>query len=80
LADILTSMVKVFSDLERSVCRMVHRQVIDSFFCDIQCRLEISYAGGTSSIYFLWSLEYMDSSVATKIYPPRLKNSGIWFI
>ncbi|CAK8536567.1 unnamed protein product [Lathyrus sativus] len=27
LADILTSMVKVFSDLERSVCRMVHRQV-----------------------------------------------------
>ncbi|XP_038714078.1 SPX and EXS domain-containing protein 1-like isoform X2 [Tripterygium wilfordii] len=27
VADILTSMVKVFSDLERSVCRMVHRQV-----------------------------------------------------
>ncbi|EOX96112.1 EXS (ERD1/XPR1/SYG1) family protein isoform 2 [Theobroma cacao] len=27
LADILTSMAKVFSDLERSVCRMVHRQV-----------------------------------------------------
>ncbi|KAF9679092.1 hypothetical protein SADUNF_Sadunf07G0104100 [Salix dunnii] len=27
LADILTSMSKVFSDLERSVCRMVHRQV-----------------------------------------------------
>ncbi|KAI4334083.1 hypothetical protein L6164_018818 [Bauhinia variegata] len=27
LADILTSMPKVFSDLERSVCRMVHRQV-----------------------------------------------------
>lgn len=27
LADILTSMVKVFSDLERSVCRMVNRQV-----------------------------------------------------
>ncbi|XP_004487374.1 uncharacterized protein [Cicer arietinum] len=27
LADILTSMVKVFSDMERSVCRMVHRQV-----------------------------------------------------
>lgn len=27
LADILTSMVKVFSDLERSVCRMVHQQV-----------------------------------------------------
>ncbi|KAF8380811.1 hypothetical protein HHK36_028305 [Tetracentron sinense] len=26
LADILTSMAKVFSDLERSVCRMVHRQ------------------------------------------------------
>ncbi|KAI9071267.1 hypothetical protein K1719_046773 [Acacia pycnantha] len=26
-ADILTSMAKVFSDLERSVCRMVHRQV-----------------------------------------------------
>jgi len=45
--------MQVFSDLERSVCRMVHRQVIDSFFCDIQCRLEISYAGGTSSIYFL---------------------------
>ncbi|XP_058108477.1 uncharacterized protein LOC131251642 isoform X2 [Magnolia sinica] len=27
LADILTSMAKVFSDLERSVCRMVHRLV-----------------------------------------------------
>ncbi|XP_042051009.1 SPX and EXS domain-containing protein 5-like [Salvia splendens] len=27
LADIFTSMAKVFSDLERSVCRMVHRQV-----------------------------------------------------
>ncbi|CAL5346576.1 unnamed protein product [Camellia sinensis] len=27
VADILTSMAKVFSDLERSVCRMVHRQV-----------------------------------------------------
>ncbi|XP_022763975.1 SPX and EXS domain-containing protein 3-like isoform X3 [Durio zibethinus] len=27
LADILTSMAKVFSDLERSICRMVHRQV-----------------------------------------------------
>lgn len=27
LADILTSMAKVFSDLERSVCRMVNRQV-----------------------------------------------------
>ncbi|KAI6672832.1 hypothetical protein NL676_000738 [Syzygium grande] len=27
LADIMTSMSKVFSDLERSVCRMVHRQV-----------------------------------------------------
>ncbi|KAM7260885.1 hypothetical protein ACFE04_026360 [Oxalis oulophora] len=27
IADILTSMAKVFSDLERSVCRMVHRQV-----------------------------------------------------
>ncbi|KAI8011944.1 SPX and EXS domain-containing protein 1 [Camellia lanceoleosa] len=27
LADILTSMAKVFSDLERSVCRMVHQQV-----------------------------------------------------
>ncbi|GMY09943.1 SPX and EXS domain-containing protein 1 isoform X1 [Fagus crenata] len=27
LADILTSMAKVFSDLERSTCRMVHRQV-----------------------------------------------------
>ncbi|KAL5797798.1 hypothetical protein ACOSQ2_002618 [Xanthoceras sorbifolium] len=27
LADILTSMAKVFSDLERSACRMVHRQV-----------------------------------------------------
>ncbi|KAG4995171.1 hypothetical protein JHK82_031901 [Glycine max] len=27
LANILTSMAKVFSDLERSVCRMVHRQV-----------------------------------------------------
>ncbi|XP_061376060.1 uncharacterized protein LOC133318121 isoform X1 [Gastrolobium bilobum] len=27
MADILTSMAKVFSDLERSVCRMVHRQV-----------------------------------------------------
>nr|KJB12409.1 hypothetical protein B456_002G016400 [Gossypium raimondii] len=27
LADILTSMAKVFSDIERSVCRMVHRQV-----------------------------------------------------
>ncbi|XP_021907288.1 uncharacterized protein LOC110821677 [Carica papaya] len=27
LADILTSMAKVFSDLERSVCRMVHRQI-----------------------------------------------------
>lgn len=27
VADILTSMSKVFSDLERSVCRMVHKQV-----------------------------------------------------
>ncbi|KAJ8749289.1 hypothetical protein K2173_018770 [Erythroxylum novogranatense] len=27
VADILTSMAKVFSDLERSVCRMLHRQV-----------------------------------------------------
>ncbi|KAJ6371907.1 hypothetical protein OIU77_002263 [Salix suchowensis] len=27
VADILTSMSKVFSDVERSVCRMVHRQV-----------------------------------------------------
>ncbi|CAN1232305.1 SPX and EXS domain-containing protein 1 [Linum perenne] len=27
VADILTSMSKVFSDMERSVCRMVHRQV-----------------------------------------------------
>ncbi|KAK7817023.1 putative lrr receptor-like serine/threonine-protein kinase [Quercus suber] len=27
VADILTSMAKVFSDLERSVCRMVHQQV-----------------------------------------------------
>ncbi|KAL9315056.1 hypothetical protein ACSQ67_016057 [Phaseolus vulgaris] len=27
VADILTSMAKVFSDLERSVCRMVNRQV-----------------------------------------------------
>ncbi|XP_022157429.1 SPX and EXS domain-containing protein 1-like [Momordica charantia] len=27
LADIMTSMSKVFSDLERSVCRMIHRQV-----------------------------------------------------
>ncbi|CAN4093824.1 unnamed protein product [Withania somnifera] len=27
LADIFTSMSKVFSDLERSICRMVHRQV-----------------------------------------------------
>ncbi|XP_038692190.1 SPX and EXS domain-containing protein 1-like isoform X2 [Tripterygium wilfordii] len=27
VADILTSMAKVFSDLERSACRMVHRQV-----------------------------------------------------
>ncbi|XVE66306.1 hypothetical protein DITRI_Ditri08aG0070400 [Diplodiscus trichospermus] len=27
LADILTSTAKVFSDMERSVCRMVHRQV-----------------------------------------------------
>ncbi|KAK9207432.1 hypothetical protein WN943_017719 [Citrus x changshan-huyou] len=27
LADILTSTAKVFSDLERSICRMVHRQV-----------------------------------------------------
>ncbi|PON93278.1 EXS, C-terminal [Trema orientale] len=27
VADIMTSMSKVFSDLERSVCRMVHRQV-----------------------------------------------------
>nr|GMD99354.1 SPX and EXS domain-containing protein 1-like [Ipomoea batatas] len=30
LADIFTSMSKVFSDLERSVCRMVHRQGISS--------------------------------------------------
>jgi hypothetical protein len=27
LADVLTSMAKVLSDLERSVCRMYHRQV-----------------------------------------------------
>ncbi|KAK6919397.1 EXS, C-terminal [Dillenia turbinata] len=27
VADILTSMSKVFSDMERSVCRMIHRQV-----------------------------------------------------
>ncbi|KAH0885353.1 hypothetical protein HID58_061449 [Brassica napus] len=39
LADILTSMVKVFSDLERSVCRMVHRQVatIAWFEADAVC-------------------------------------------
>ncbi|KAE9585604.1 hypothetical protein Lalb_Chr24g0393061 [Lupinus albus] len=39
LADILTSMPKVFSDLERSVCRMVHRQVatIDWLEADSVC-------------------------------------------
>ncbi|KAL1224876.1 Phosphate transporter PHO1-2 [Cardamine amara subsp. amara] len=39
LADILTSMVKVFSDLERSVCRMVHKQVatIAWFEADAVC-------------------------------------------
>ncbi|KAH7576786.1 hypothetical protein JRO89_XS01G0149500 [Xanthoceras sorbifolium] len=31
LADILTSMAKVFSDLERSACRMVHRQVSKAY-------------------------------------------------
>ncbi|XP_022770334.1 SPX and EXS domain-containing protein 5-like isoform X2 [Durio zibethinus] len=31
LADILTSMAKVFSDLERSVCRMVHRQCLRQY-------------------------------------------------
>ncbi|VAI89861.1 unnamed protein product [Triticum turgidum subsp. durum] len=33
LADIFTSMSKVFSDLERSVCRMVNRQV--NFFISL---------------------------------------------
>ncbi|PHT94360.1 hypothetical protein T459_02242 [Capsicum annuum] len=37
LADILTSMSKVFSDLERSVCRMVHRQEIHESRDFLQC-------------------------------------------
>lgn len=42
--------MQVFSDLERSVCRMVHKQVTgfvsQNIICDIQYRLEICYAGG----------------------------------
>ncbi|XXG58479.1 hypothetical protein AAC387_Pa04g0791 [Persea americana] len=57
LADILTSMAKVFSDLERSVCRMVHRQVatIAWFEADSVCALKYSTA---VPVIFLSALKY----------------------
>ncbi|TYJ08730.1 hypothetical protein E1A91_A11G093800v1 [Gossypium mustelinum] len=82
LADILTSMAKVFSDLERSVCRMVHRQVatIAWFEADSVCGSHSVAIPLVLVIPYIWRLlqclrQYKDTKEK-----PTLSNGGHMFI
>ncbi|KAJ4831691.1 hypothetical protein Tsubulata_033167 [Turnera subulata] len=75
VADILTSMAKVFSDLERSVCRMVHRQVatIAWFEADSVCgshSLAIPIALGLPYLFrfFQCLRQYKDTREKTALF------------
>ncbi|XP_039021391.1 SPX and EXS domain-containing protein 1-like [Hibiscus syriacus] len=74
LADILTSMAKVFSDLERSVCRMVHRQVatIAWLEADSVCGSHSAAIPLVLVIPYIWRLmqclrQYMDTKEKTTL-------------
>ncbi|XWS77125.1 hypothetical protein CRYUN_Cryun01aG0235100 [Craigia yunnanensis] len=75
LADILTSMAKVFSDLERSVCRMVHRQVatIAWFEADSVCGSHSVAIPLVLVIPYIWRLlqclrQYNDTKEKTTLF------------
>ncbi|XVF33418.1 hypothetical protein REPUB_Repub17cG0167200 [Reevesia pubescens] len=75
LADILTSMAKVFSDLERSVCRMVHRQVatIAWFEADSVCGSHSAVIPLVLVIPYVWRLmqclrQYKDTKEKTTLF------------
>ncbi|KAK8498799.1 hypothetical protein V6N12_066940 [Hibiscus sabdariffa] len=74
LADILTSMAKVFSDLERSVCRMVHHQVatIAWLEADSVCGSHSAAIPLVLVIPYTWRLmqclrQYMDTKEKTTL-------------
>ncbi|GMI95783.1 hypothetical protein like AT5G35730 [Hibiscus trionum] len=74
MADILTSMAKVFSDLERSVCRMVHRQVatIAWLEADSVCGSHSAAIPLVLVIPYTWRLmqclrQYMDTKEKTTL-------------
>ncbi|PQP92856.1 SPX and EXS domain-containing protein 1 [Prunus yedoensis var. nudiflora] len=77
LADILTSMAKVFSDLERSVCRMVRRQVatIAWLEADSVCG---SHSIASSSACFSLSLPFISMSSSIQGYK-RKDNPFQWW-
>ncbi|KAL4368287.1 hypothetical protein GQ457_05G000410 [Hibiscus cannabinus] len=75
LADILTSMAKVFSDLERSVCRMVHSQVatIAWFEADSVCGSHAVAIPVVLVIPYIWRLmqclrQYKDTKEKTSLF------------
>ncbi|KAK8654548.1 hypothetical protein V6N13_128511 [Hibiscus sabdariffa] len=75
LADILTSMAKVFSDLERSVCRMVHSQVatIAWFEADSVCGSHAVAIPVVLIIPYIWQLmqclrQYKDTKEKTSLF------------
>ncbi|GMI99048.1 hypothetical protein like AT5G35730 [Hibiscus trionum] len=75
LADILTSMAKVFSDLERSVCRMVHSQVatIAWFEADSVCGSHSVAIPAVLVIPYIWRLmqclrQYKDTKEKTTLF------------
>ncbi|TYG89678.1 hypothetical protein ES288_A12G119400v1 [Gossypium darwinii] len=75
LADILTSMAKVFSDLERSVCRMLHNQVatIAWFEADSICGSHSVAIPLMLVIPYIWRLmqclrQYKDTKEKTTLF------------
>ncbi|KHG03757.1 SPX and EXS domain-containing 1 [Gossypium arboreum] len=75
LADILTSMAKVFSDLERSVCRMLHNQVatIAWFEADSICGSHSVAIPLVLVIPYIWRLmqclrQYKDTKEKTTLF------------
>ncbi|KAB1998840.1 hypothetical protein ES319_D12G118000v1 [Gossypium barbadense] len=82
LADILTSMAKVFSDLERSACRMLHNQVatIAWFEADSICGSHSVAIPLVLVIPYIWRLmqclrQYKDTKEKTTLF-----NGGHMFI
>ncbi|KAF7844685.1 SPX and EXS domain-containing protein 1-like [Senna tora] len=75
IADILTSMAKVFSDLERSVCRMVNRQVatIAWLEADSVCGSHSSAIPLVLVLPYIWRLlqclrQYKDTREKTSLF------------